>query len=274
VTHIGKAGETAERRVDAADAGDRTLAGGPYESASEGALALRDTGPAGRIDRAQIDAFIAGIREIAGYRGMRLSVEDDFDAFVRVSRGAPGRAPVTPMFDPDCSDVGGGRAFWIKGENDAGEVVHLQAARVDDLGDMPLIDWLEGLWAFYADPRSSAQAQEVCFCAAPMAMLISGRVAYHGEVWLRDGPGGFRGHGLGGVLPRMAIAVALKRWQPDFMYGIAWPKIVDKGMARFYGYRHFQPHGAMWNWQRQPAVLHGHLIWLTQQDMIAQTHRC
>ncbi|MDX1711412.1 MAG: hypothetical protein R3316_09790, partial [Rhodovibrionaceae bacterium] len=229
--------------------------------------------PARPFDPAQLDAFIAGIEEIAAFRGMRLSVEEDFDAFARVSRTAPGRAPITPMFDPERSDLGGGKAFWIKGVDEAGDVVHLQAARVDDLDGMPLIDWLEGLWAFYADPAATAKAQEVCFCAAPMAMEITGRVAYHGEVWLRDGCNSFRGYGLGGVLPRMAIAVALKRWQPDYMYGIAWPRIVEKGMARFYGYRHFQPHGAMWNWQRQPQILHGDLIWLTRQDMIDMTHK-
>jgi hypothetical protein len=220
-----------------------------------------------------VDAFLAGIREIAAHRGMTLSVEEDFEAFARIARQMPGRAPVTPMFDPRHSELRPGRAFWIKGVDASGDVVHLQAARVDDLGDMALIDWLESLQAFYARPMMSAAPHEVCFCAAPHAREIKGRVAYHGEVWLRDGVDGFRGFGLGGVLPRMAIAVALLRWSPDFMYGIAWPKIVQKGMARFYGYRNFQPHGAIWNWQRTPQVLQGDLIWLSRQEMIGMTHR-
>ncbi|MDX1712066.1 MAG: hypothetical protein R3316_13125, partial [Rhodovibrionaceae bacterium] len=68
-----------ETKADARSRGWAAVTAGP--------LAVRDCDrPARPFDPAQLDAFIAGIEEIAAFRGMRLSVEEDFDAFARVSR--------------------------------------------------------------------------------------------------------------------------------------------------------------------------------------------
>ena len=216
-----------------------------------------------------ISRYIAAIDEIAHSKGLRLELSMDFDELLALSKQLCGRLPLTPMFDPTVSQLGPDNGFWLKGLDAEGEVVHVQAVRKDELNGIPLANHLESLRAFYNDPASGAAPQEYCFSAAPMAQRITGTVCYHGEVWLKGGQNGFRGQGLAAVLPRMALALALAKWQPDYIYGLAWPAIVEKGLAFQYGYRNVQPHGVLWNLPMDPEPFDGWLIWMTRGDLIS-----
>lgn len=210
------------------------------------------------LDEFELRAFDSGIR---------LEVSTDFEEMVEVVQHLD-RAPVTPNFDPAVSDVGPVNGFWLKGVDSKGEVVQTQAIRADDLAGTSLAHHLRSLRAFYRDPSVSAHPDETCDVTAPAAYGITGRITYHGEFWIKGGPNGYRGRDLAIVLPRIAMAIALAWWSPDFMYGTFNPILAEKDVAARYGYHNLQPGGMKWSQPHLGQVLDEWLMWMTWREAV------
>lgn len=197
--------------------------------------------------------------------GIRLELSTDFQELADIVPHLD-RAPLTPNFDPEFSDMGPMNGFWLKGIDARGEIVQTQAIRFDDLEGTSLAHHLRSLRAFYRSPAISAHPDETCEVEAPMAYGITGRVTYHGEFWVKGGPNGFRGRDLATVLPRIGVAIALARWSPDFMYGTFHPILAEKDVAARYGYHNFQPGGMIWKRPHLQTVLNEWLMWMTWRE--------
>jgi len=210
------------------------------------------------LDRYEAQAFAAGIR---------LELQTDFHHLAEINPHLE-KAPLTPQFDPEISDIGPVNGFWLKGVDTRGEVVQTQAVRLDNLDGTSLALHLKSLKAFYRNPAESAHARETCTVEAPAAYGITGRVGYHGEFWVKGGRSGYRGHDLAVVLPRIGMALALARWSPDFMYGTIQPAIAEKGIVARYGYHNLQPHGIIWTLPQSDQVLDEWLMWMSWRDMV------
>lgn len=208
------------------------------------------------LDEFESRAFAAGIR---------LELSADFQELADIVAHLD-RAPLTPNFDPEYSDMGPMNGFWLKGLDARGEIVQTQAIRYDNLEGISLAHHLRSLKAFYRSPAVSAHPDESCEVDAPMAYGITGRVAYHGEFWIKGGPNGFRGRDLATVLPRIGIAIALARWSPDFLYGTFNPILAEKDVAARYGYHNLQPHGMIWKRPHIQETLDEWLMWLTWRE--------
>jgi hypothetical protein len=224
-------------------------------------LHFRDT----RLGRS-LRRFILEKEAIAFSAGVQIELRTDFDHMLECSNSVD-KAPLTPMFHPEKSDIGGHNGFWLKGTSFNGELVHMQACRVDELDQTTLHMHLESLRAFYADPDRTAEDGETCECRAPSACGMTGTVCYHGEIWLKGGPNGFRKRNLTAVTPRLVLAIALLRWYPDVIYGMIQSGIATKGVAARYGYRNFQPHGMIWT-VPSTGTLDEWLLWNERRDLI------
>lgn len=225
-------------------------------------VATRD-GPLGRaiascLDLYEAQAFAAGIH---------LELQTDFEHLAEINPHLD-KMSLTPQFDPTLSDIGPVNGFWLKGVDGRGEIVQTQAVRMDDLNGTSLALHLKSLQAFYRNPAESAHPQETCEVKAPAAYGMTGRVGYHGEFWIKGGSGGYRGHDLAVVLPRIGMAIALARWSPDFMYGTIQPAIAEKGIVARYGYHNVQPHGIIWTLPQTDQVLDEWLMWMSWRDMV------
>ncbi|MEQ8667140.1 MAG: hypothetical protein RIC16_15590 [Rhodospirillales bacterium] len=230
------------------------------------AVITRDT----RLGR-QIRRFIEHFDQQAFASGLRLELSTDFEMLAAINPHLD-KLPLTPQFDPAVSEIGPVNGFWLKGVDARGEIVHTQAVRFDDLSHTTLALHLKSLRAFYAEPAVSAHPDESCDVSAPAACAITGRICYHGEVWIKK-ESGLRGHDLAHSTPRLALAIALARWLPDFVYGTVQPGIAEKGVVTRYGYRNMEPGGIHWIIPRTGERLDEWLVWMAWRDLIEMIER-
>ncbi|MEQ8440878.1 MAG: hypothetical protein RIM33_09695 [Alphaproteobacteria bacterium] len=204
--------------------------------------------------------------ERARQKGLTLELMDDFDLLLKVVEETSDRAPLTPIFDNRVCDVGSHNAFWVKGTAADGRVVHLQAVRRDDLEGESLSDFLARMGPHLMSPHIPGIPEESDYGACRYVREMTGRLCYHGEVWLSQ-TGEFRGQGLGVALPRLGVALALMRWAPDGIYGFVHPDLVLKGIPARYGYMHTHPFGIRWKRKDGLGTLDESITWMTGEDM-------
>ncbi|MBH5400745.1 hypothetical protein HZZ13_23600 [Bradyrhizobium sp. CNPSo 4010] len=148
--------------------------------------------------------------------------------------------------------------------NKNNDVVLVEAARLYDLSQSNFAEHLESLKAFYANPTLHAHPQDCCTCTAPTAKKITGRVAYHGDFWLRKD---FRGQGLPKIMAAILRGVSLAMWAPDFLCGLAGRWTVDKGVLAQYGHTHHEFGGSILRLVEEDIVDDDLLVWLTGEEL-------
>lgn len=219
-----------------------------------------------QFDQLKASCYLARQVSSAEIDGITLELLDDFDRFRKVADGTEGRAPLTPIFDNRVSDVSSENAFWILGRNADGDVVHLQALRRDDLKGITLDEHMRRQGPLLMSPHIPGIPGDSIFDACAYTREMSGRVCYHGEVWLSpNGP--FRGRGLAVTLPRIGVTLALMRWAPDYIYGLVHPDLALKGIPARYGYVHTHPRGIRWRRSDGDGTLDECITWMTGDDM-------
>lgn len=186
----------------------------------------------------------------AADKGVFIEINGDFTGFTDISDRIAERDAVTPMFDPRFSvELGEHNAFWVKGVDREGTVVHLQAFRLDRIDDSladAMANWLVPLYRSSGhDPRAAASG----LSPSPIARGIAGKVAYHGELWIkaRSGKGMI---GLSDLLPRLGLVMAYLKWRPDWVYGLVAGRKACSGLATRWGYTMTQP--GVLCWERPP----------------------
>ena len=197
----------------------------PNNSRLPDALTVRHgSGPL--IGRVVLEGDIA-----ARAAGIRLYFRHDFDALVALNRREAERGnwrPIMGTFDPRATDIGPENAFWIAGENEAGEIVTTSAGRLYVWPDSTLED--HAVEVFFG--RNQGQQ---CVLTAPAAKLITGLVFTAGTTWVRPD---YRGRELSHLMSRMARAFALGRWPLDWTMAFIQRPMADNGVATGYGSKH------------------------------------
>ncbi|GAB4391176.1 MAG: hypothetical protein Tsb0032_01860 [Kiloniellaceae bacterium] len=211
--------------------------------------------------------YISNIDQIAERHGMKIDVSSDFEAFRDLRTAQDKRLPISPIFDQRVSEISPTDGFWIKGTSESGELVHLQAVRLQTLRDVTLAEHLYQHRDIYAPPGVEVDLEQTNYGACPASRRITGKVCYHGELWLKGGPGGYRGHGLTAALPRLALALAHMAWSPDYMFGLVHPMAACKGLAAREGYMHLEPGGILWQRKDRDEVYDEWMVWMGHDDL-------
>lgn len=209
--------------------------------------------------------FVSVISEIAKSRGIHLRIRSDFTAFQDALEKQCEAPPIYPMFDPACSYVDRTNGFWIEGVNDEGELVHTQAVRRLDLSHCTLAEHLDLHHQKYVVQGNAIDRHRSVYDRAPAWQGIMGRVCYHGQLWLKGGKEGYRDQGLTAILPRLALALSLMEWSPDFIFGFIHPKLACKGLAAREGYAHMEP--GIWHVGDGPDADQTWLVWMSRDDV-------
>ncbi|MQX98055.1 hypothetical protein GHK03_18490 [Sinorhizobium medicae] len=217
-----------------------------------------------------ISKYICSADELARRSGLHLTMGDDFEEYVGITSRLPGKLPTYPNFRPDCSDLPPGNAFWIIGRDREGRVAHVQAMRLDDLSNTNIAEHLESLRACFTDPNVKAGPDSSCISSAPTARQITGLVAYHGDIWLRED---FRGRGLATLIGRIAFGLAWAKWAPDFIYALVAGWNVEKGVVDRYGYLHRERHGSVLRLPAHRIDDDDWLVWLTRDELLRTLSR-
>ncbi|PDT64493.1 hypothetical protein CO683_37790 [Bradyrhizobium ottawaense] len=93
---------------------------------------------------------------------------------------------------------------------------------------------------------------------------MSGKVAYHGDVWVRRD---YRGAGMTSVLAGIAFAVSFAMWAPDFVCALVAHWAVEKGVVSRYGYAHQERGGSALRLVEEGIVDDDWLVWLTGEEL-------
>ncbi len=221
----------------------------------------------------EVSKYIVDLENQIRDLGIEIELRTDFGYLIRLSEVLPDKPYPTAMFNPLHHNIDHTNGFWIKGTNENNEIVHVQAVRYDDFTGTNLARECENLTAFYLDPEVSAEDAEWCQSFAPVAKQITGPTCYHGEVWFRGGVGGYRGKGLSKLLPRLAMALALLKWNPSFMYGFVYDRLVSTGVIMQYGYSHTQQNVVYWHRPSREKPLDVWIVWMSRQDLIDMVSR-
>lgn len=215
------------------------------------------------VDPLQVSRFLQAYDTAANQKGIKLSIGFDFHKYVSITRALPTKRPTQPSFRPDRSPIKSDEGYWLIGVDKNNEVALVEAARLYDLSHSNFAEHLESLKAFYADPTVHAHPQSRCICTAPSAKEIAGKVAYHGDFWLRTD---FRGQGIPKIMAAILRGASFAMWAPDFVCGLAARWLLDKGVLAQYGHAHHES-GAILQLVEEDIADDDLLVWMTGEEL-------
>ena len=219
------------------------------------------------IDRSKLGRLIIELNSYARKFGVHIEYQVDFEDFRNVVDALPDKGMPTPIFDVGYSDIGPNNGFWIKGTDNANQVVHVQAIRFDDLtGTNLAFHWQEHP-ELYRTRGLGIDVGKSNFVTAPASHEITGPVCYHGELWLDKCFRGLGGLHLASRLANFAMLIALARFNPNFIYCLMVPKVVRSGRSVRFGYLHMHPHGIRWHIPERVEPYDEYLVWITAQEL-------
>lgn len=211
--------------------------------------------------------FVSRINEIARSKGIHLYTGTDFTEYAELVAKYRPDGPLGAPFDPTLHDLNQNNSFWIAGQDEAGNLVHTQAVRLIDIKQQKLSDYLAENFRDFPPGGVPLDMDASNYQAGPGATRISGRLAYHGEVWLKPGESSYRGTGIAAVLGRYAQAMAMMAWSPDYVFGFMPQSIAFGGFAEREGYVHSEPGALNWHHAETGKVMKGFLIYNERHDL-------
>ncbi|UPK20591.1 hypothetical protein [Bradyrhizobium sp. 131] len=213
------------------------------------------------VNPLQVSRFLQKYDRAAVEKGLTVFVGFDFHEYVSITRATPTKDPTYPNFRPDRSPIKSGEGYWIKGHDENNKVAFLGAARLYDLSESNFAEHVESLKAFYAEPALHAHPQDRCSCSAPSAKKIVGKVAYHGDLWVRED---LRGKGLPKIISGLQRGVSFCMWAPDFLCAFVARWLVDKGVSQML---HCEPGGSVLQLVGENISHDEWLVWLTGEEL-------
>lgn len=215
--------------------------------------------------RADLAAFFLAADRAARDRGVTLSLSTDFELLREVNAmNLKHWHPLAPNFDSSFGGISSENGFWLIGRNADDEIVTTQVARFYDLGETNLGDHIRSLRLFYPDPDSQKRPEESC-SAPSVATIIHGNVVFSGGGWVRPD---YRRQHMMLILPRISRALALTRWDTEYTFSLVSHDLVNKGVAKAYGYRRIEP-GIRWMNSQTELRLDGTLVWMPRAELLA-----
>ncbi|GAA0781598.1 hypothetical protein E1180_21140 [Roseibium denhamense] len=208
-----------------------------------------------------VTTAISYLQTKIGKTGLSLKESSDFTLFEKTVKATEDKY-LMEDFSPRFFDLHGATAFWIGAYDERGDIVSVQAAKVEDLLDRSLADhWDQQQRRLFVDPNPQAKFGTD---HAHDAYFMRGRIVYHGNLWLRRD---IRGQGLAEPLTQLGFLVSLLKWSPDYLYGLMAAASAEKGFGIRVGYRRFVPRGTHWR------IAPGHireddwLVYATRNDI-------
>ncbi|MEL7117496.1 MAG: hypothetical protein AAGP08_18255 [Pseudomonadota bacterium] len=197
--------------------------------------------------------------------GIEIEVGDDFEMYRRLRRSQSQRPGLYPMFDIGASYVDSTNGFWIAGFDAEGEVLHTQAFRLLDLAGVTLRQHLRTHRFKYITPGACADPDRAEYTGPPGLDILTGRVVYQGDFWIRNGRGGRNRQHFVPLLSRTGYEVMTELWAPDFVFGLVPTRLTGKGLAHRYGFAHIEP--GVWRGAKGDIVDEDTLCWLNAAEV-------
>ena len=218
-------------------------------------------GPADLLGRVLLKSYTASLD-----RGVRIRFGSFDELLATNESNSDSWKPLFPTFNPRYSQLSTSNAFCILGENERGEIVASQAARLYSWNDTNLAAELESKRMLYTDPSMSPS--ERWLITAPKAAAIRGNIYFSGASWYRPD---FRGRQLIEIIPRFTRAYALGMWAPDLLVSFQDERIAAKGVIARSGFPNLQ--GTLQMEGSPVGTIALILAWMTPLEILADLER-
>jgi hypothetical protein len=163
---------------------------------------------------------------------LQVHVSSDMAAFDRAKQKVRG-LPVAPMHHFEVGVFDRERACWMYLTDEAGDIVALQAFRYDEI-DTHLADWcVTYMIGVYM------RRQELMVPAFPkppsgsVSERLTGKLVYHGEIWISKS---IKNRKVFEHFVRLGLILAVIKWQPDAIWGLASAQMAGHGHFTRVGY--------------------------------------
>ena len=211
--------------------------------------------------------FFAASNDILHSAGIRIEVGTDFDIYAKiVAKGRLVQGLGAP-FDPQLHDLNETNAFWLVAYNSEGVLIHTQAAKMVKMEGKTLSQYMMGRFREFPPALPDIDFVRSRYRATPGAHGISGDVVYHGDIWVSQEAGEYRGVGLSTVFARYGLMLAMEKWNPDFIFGFMARTVAFKGFAERMGYFHNEPGSLRWYRHGNDTAMEGFLSYLSNADV-------
>jgi len=210
-------------------------------------------------------SYASSANNLVCENGITTYLSNDFREMKACYKEARPNDPLQQIFDPDKTDIGAHDGFWLKGVDEDGQVVQLQAMRRFDLGEQTLAQHAKEWASAYLPPtidREKIDLSTSIFDAAPIMTEIKGRVVYHGGFWLHKSK---RGGGLTGIFPRLLMNIAVQTFAPDFIYGYQARETAYNGLGAKEGYRCYDELAIRWG-LKNGGYFDKAIVWVEKKD--------
>lgn len=207
---------------------------------------------------AAIGKLIGHLDRVAG---LEVTGGTDFEYLAKVIDRIKDKR-LSEELSPDFFEFTAKNGFWLMLRSRKGKCVSLQGARLEELGSDTLAQyWNKKQRRIYQLPSGGARLGEG---HAHASTEIRGKVAYHGDMWLRKK---YRGKGIASAFVRLALLVSLNHWDVDHVYGLMSDRGVRRGFDLECGFFRRQPQGT--HWVEEPKHIRGDdwLVWSSRLDL-------
>jgi hypothetical protein len=175
---------------------------------------------------------------------LAVHVSSDMKAFDVTKQRVRG-IPVAPMHHHDVGVFQRERAFWMYLTDESGETVGLQAFRYDEV-DTHLADWcVNYMIGVYM------RQNEVLVPSFPkppegsFSEKLTGKLVYHGEIWITKN---IKNRKVFEVFVRLGLILAVIKWRPDAIWGLASAQMAGHGHFTRVGYTILERGFLRWQW--------------------------
>jgi hypothetical protein len=176
--------------------------------------------------------------------GFNVHVSSDMAAFNAAKLKLRGSLP-SPMHDHQVCVFTHERAFWTYLTDQNGEMVGLQAFRFDDI-DTNLADWcvtyMVGVYMRRQELMVPSHSQPPVGSASER---LTGKLVYHGEIWIDKA---IKNRKVFEHFVKQGLILALIKWQPDAIWGLATTQMATHGHFTRVGYHIIERGFLRWQW--------------------------
>ena len=203
--------------------------------------------PIGLSDPLRTVEAINRLRSEAEAQQYSFETGGDFVAFAEMRLRIRNSQP-SPMFDYEVNRSLGARAFWMCAKDADGNVIAIQAFRLDE-ADPNLAEWALGwMMGLYAKRRELVIPDAPHVPDHSVTSLIQGAVAYHGELWIDK-----YHRSLFENFTRLGMLLALMKWQPEALWALGSKAMATRGHFVRSGYVHIESSFLRWSWEPSGA---------------------
>lgn len=202
---------------------------------------MKKSGLPNPLGAARVSVMLANELAEAGFT---FHTSSDMKAFNDMKLKCRG-IPVAPMHYYETAVFTNERAMWTSITNAAGETVGLQAFRCDEI-DTNLADWcVTYMIGVYMRRQELMVPTHALPPAGSIAERLTGRLVYHGEIWIDKQ---IKNRKVFELFVRLGLILALIKWRPEAIWGLASAQMAGHGHFTRVGYPVLERGFLRWQW--------------------------